>query len=253
MRTMAEIAAEQKSGAASISANDPQLWASVPGNVSTGPASQAPAGPPPTGQEALIDQLKNKFFSNQRAPRPYVSGELSVPDVVDSLAIGPPSPGQGLDKAALMERIRIAKEEAATAALMAGVNDAGTSRTEVVYDDMARRDPFEPLLKGLRSGFFTDDLPGVETLRMVGVLRDKERTLALLEDMDGHSYIMRPGDPVAHGRIVSVGEERVVIAVDEYGWTRTVVLQLTSRGADPSKSLGANAASAMPATMDHPE
>jgi len=96
------------------------------------------------------------------------------------------------------------------------------------------------LLKGLRSGFLSDALPSVESLRMVGVLKDSDQALALMEDTDGHSYIMRPGDPVNNGRVLSVGEARTVVQVDEYGWTRTVVLQLTSRGGDPSKSLGAN-------------
>jgi hypothetical protein len=44
--------------------------------------------------------------------------------------------------------------------------------------------------------------------------------------------------------VLSVGEARTVIQVDEYGWTRTVVLQLTSRGGDPSKRLGARSSSA---------
>ena len=111
-------------------------------------------------------------------------------------------------------------------------------RTEVFYSDEGRRDPFEPLLKGLRSGFSTDDLPSVEALRMVGVLHDADQAMALMEDTDGHSFILRPGDPVQNGRVLSVGEQRTVVQVDEYGWTRTVVLQLSTRGSDPAKALG---------------
>jgi hypothetical protein len=112
-------------------------------------------------------------------------------------------------------------------------------RADVRYDDLGRRDPFEPLLKGLRSGFVSDDLPTVESLRMVGVLHDADMAMALLEDMEGHSYILRPGDLIANGQVLAVGAERVLFTINDYGFTRTVALQLSPRGADPSKSLGA--------------
>lgn len=200
-----------------------------------------------TGQEALIEKLKTKFFSGQRAPKPYLTEQGILAEQLKTGEVGsfgPPSPGSDMDREALLERIRQAalQNEQLPANMLPSV-PGGPARTEVFYDDLGRRDPFEPLLKGLRSGFLSDELPSVEALRMVGVLKDDEQAMALMEDTDGHSYIMRPGDPVANGRVLSVGEARTVIQVDEYGWTRTVVLQLTSRGGDPSKSLGARSAS----------
>lgn len=200
-----------------------------------------------TGQEALIEKLKSKFFSGQRAPKPYLTEQGILAEQLKTGEVGsfgPPSPGADMDREALLERIRQAalQNENIPANMLPSV-PGGPVRTEVFYDDLGRRDPFEPLLKGLRSGFLSEELPSVEALRMVGVLKDDDQALALMEDTDGHSYIMRPGDPVANGRVLSVGEARTVIQVDEYGWTRTVVLQLTSRGSDPSKSLGANSAS----------
>lgn len=201
-----------------------------------------------TGQDALIEKLKNKFFSGQRAPKPYLTEQGILAEQMKTGevgAYGPPSPGSDMDREALLERIRQAalNNENLPANMLPSV-PGGPVRAEVFYDDLGRRDPFEPLLKGLRSGFLSDELPSVEALRMVGVLKDTEQALALMEDTDGHSYIMRPGDPVANGRVLSVGEARTVIQVDEYGWTRTVVLQLTSRGGDPSKTLGARSQSA---------
>lgn len=200
-----------------------------------------------TGQEALIERLKSKFFSGQRAPKPYLTEQGILAEQMKTGEVGsfgPPSPGSDMDREALLERIRQAalQNEKLPANMLPSV-PGGPARTEVFYDDLGRRDPFEPLLKGLRSGFLSDELPSVEALRMVGVLKDDDQSLALMEDTDGHSYIMRPGDPVNNGRVLSVGEARTVIQVDEYGWTRTVVLQLTSRGSDPSKSLGANSLS----------
>ncbi|HWO57361.1 MAG TPA: AMIN domain-containing protein [bacterium] len=196
-----------------------------------------------TTQEALIDRLKAKFFSNNRAPKPYLTEEgilIEQLQNMDSAVYGPPTPGTEIDREALLERIRLASQHPGIPANMLPSVPGGPARVEVFYDDLGRRDPFEPLLKGLRSGFISEALPSVETLRMVGVLKDEERAMALMEDTEGHSYIMRPGDPVENGRVLSVGEMRTVIQVDEYGWTRTVVLQLSPRGADPSKALGAN-------------
>ena len=200
-----------------------------------------------TGQDALIDRLKAKFFSGQRAPKPYLTEQGILAEQLktgDVGSFGPPSPGSDMDREALLERIRQAtlQNDNIPANMLPSI-PGGPVRREVFYADLGRRDPFEPLLKGLRSGFLSDELPSVETLRMVGVLKDDDQALALMEDTDGHSYIMRPGDPVANGRVLSVGEVRTVIQVDEYGWTRTVVLQLTSRGGDPSKTLGANSSS----------
>ena len=200
-----------------------------------------------TGQDALIDRLKAKFFSGARAPKPYLTEEGIMNELKngESTAFGPPSPGSDMDREALLERIRQAalQNESGIPANMLPSVPGGPARAEVFYDDLGRRDPFEPLLKGLRSGFLSDELPSVESLRMVGVLKDNEQSLALMEDTDGHSYIMRPGDPVNNGRVLSVGEARTIVQVDEYGWTRTVVLQLTSRGGDPSKALGLRSAS----------
>lgn len=224
------------------------LWASTAANVETTQPQTGQAGTTKP-EEALIDRLKNKFFSGRPAPRPYSTEEgdlqeqlrrLGAGMPVDSNIYGPPTPVMTYDRETLLERIRQATQNAA---LHGGDTLAanGPARVDVRYDDLGRRDPFAPLLKGLRSGFVSDDLPTVESLRMVGALRDDQEALALLEDMEGHSYIMRAGDQVAHGRVVSVGEQRVLFSVDEYGWTRTVALQLTPRGGDPTKTLGANA------------
>jgi hypothetical protein len=112
------------------------------------------------------------------------------------------------------------------------------TRTVLYYDDMARRDPFQPLVTGLRSGFMTDELPDIETLRLVGVLHDDHEPLALLENVEGFSYIMRIGDKVSTGALVAIQGNRAMFRVQEYGWSHVVALQLTPRGSDPSKTLG---------------
>ena len=85
---------------------------------------------------------------------------------------------------------------------------------------------------------------------MVGMLSDDYEALALLEDMEGHSYILRAGDPIENGHVVAVTERRVMFEVDDYGWLRRVTLQLSPRGSDPSKALGFRHASDSPDSGD---
>lgn len=190
----------------------------------------------------LLDRLKTKFFGNQTAPRPYTT--VDPEGLPGAEPYGPPTPSNDLDREALLERIR--QTEQRVAAGESGHNatedeeGAGgiPTRTMLYYDDMGRRDPFAPLVTGLRSGFVTDQLPVIETLRLVGVLHDDVEALALLENVEGYSYIMRSGDKVQNGSLVAVQGNRALFRVDDYGWSHVVALQLTPRGSDPSKALG---------------
>jgi hypothetical protein len=226
------------------------MWASTtspnPDGKSVSPSSTPAHAEPvddtevqPTG--TLLDRLKTKFFGNHIAPRPYTTIEGEIPGA-DSY--GPPTPSNDLDREALLERIR--QTEQRVAAGGSGSQDMGDeggaggvpTRAILHYDDMGRRDPFAPLVTGMRSGFVTDQLPDVETLRLVGVLHDDVEALALLENVEGYSYIMRTGDRVQNGSLVSIQGNRALFRVEDYGWSHTVALQLTPRGADPSKALG---------------
>ena len=238
---------------ARASDREEQVWASVEAPEDLAVAEpNAPGTASPT-TESLIDRLKVKFFSDRPAPRPYTTTDLTaggqegIPP--DPTVQGPPTPASPVDREALLERIRLASQGIAAPSPEPTGEVAGSVRAEIHYNDMGRRDPFEPLLKGLRSGFVSEELPSVESLRMVGVLRDEQGAMALLEDMEGHSYIMRTGDAVASGRVLSVGDQRVIFSVDEYGFTRTVALQLSPRGSDPSKSLGATPQVTEPQTV----
>jgi len=100
------------------------------------------------------------------------------------------------------------------------------SRKKVEYDRAGRRDPFDALIEGQRSGLWTTALPRVESLRLVGILEDYDGTIALFEDMEGYGYILQEGDPVKNGYVKLVGEDRVLFQVDDYGWVHTIVLEL---------------------------
>jgi hypothetical protein len=123
------------------------------------------------------------------------------------------------------------------------------ARDMVIYDDMAKRDPFAPLVKGMHSGFVSDQLPSIENLRLVGVLRDDRESLALLENQEGYGYVLRAGDRVENGTVVAIQENRVLFRIQDFGWSHVVALQLTTRGSDPSKALGAKT----PAQLEYPD
>ena len=61
---------------------------------------------------------------------------------------------------------------------------------------------------------------------MVGILEDIDGYRALLEDADGSGYILSQNDKIKNGYLVSVTEDKAVFQITEYGWTRTVALEL---------------------------
>jgi hypothetical protein len=88
------------------------------------------------------------------------------------------------------------------------------------YDAFNRRDPFRSLVDG---AFNQSD-------RMDrGVVRGEVDRFALLEDASGYSYILRVGDRVHNGSVVSIGEDELVARVTNFGQTTTVRLRLVGR------------------------
>ncbi len=102
------------------------------------------------------------------------------------------------------------------------------SRKVIRYHSEGRRDPFSPLTGRDRyaSGKKRRAVPAAEQLRLVGIMRSLAGNKALLEDGEGNGYILAPGDRVRNGYLVSVSENKVLFQVTEYGWTKTVAMEL---------------------------
>jgi Tfp pilus assembly protein PilP len=96
----------------------------------------------------------------------------------------------------------------------------------VVYQTSGRPDPFMPLIEDATSSAKGGELPDVETLRLVGILQDKKVSRALFEDYNNYSYILRTGDRVKNGFVLSIEETRVVFQIRQYGWNRQVAIDL---------------------------
>jgi hypothetical protein len=93
------------------------------------------------------------------------------------------------------------------------------------YKAFNRRDPFQSLIIGeFEESEF--DLVDIYSVKLVGVLSGGMEKFAMLEDNNGYSYILQAGDPIRHGRIVSVGARTLVARVTMYGQTNSVTLQL---------------------------
>lgn len=97
-------------------------------------------------------------------------------------------------------------------------------RKIVSYRTSGYRDPFVPLVGA--TGQLSTGLPAIENLVLVGILEDIDGNRALLEDAEGNGYILMANDRIKNGYLVNVTSKKAVFQVTEYGWTRTVALEL---------------------------
>jgi len=99
-------------------------------------------------------------------------------------------------------------------------------RETLIYVSEGRRDPFVPLSEKIDFEFGELPLPAVENLKLVGTLEDYDGYKALLEDDGGYGYLLKAGDKVKNGYVVNVFKDRIFFQIEEYGWSRTISLDL---------------------------
>ncbi len=97
------------------------------------------------------------------------------------------------------------------------------------YDAFNRRDPFRSLVDGAFNQSDRMDTVNLSAVQLVGIVRGEVDRFALLEDASGYSYILRVGDRVHNGSVVSIGEDELVARVTNFGQTTTVRLRLVGR------------------------
>lgn len=153
------------------------------------------------------------------------------------------------DKAATPAKGAAVNKNVATAPATAKAADAGTAASTdtsstlapipmgsvnlrenmYYYDAFNHRDPFRSLVDGEFNRNDKMDLVNLSAVQLVGVVRGEVDRFALLEDIDGYSYILRVGDRVHNGTVVSIGEDELVARVTNFGQTTTVRLHLVGR------------------------
>ena len=102
-------------------------------------------------------------------------------------------------------------------------------RLVITYGAENRRDPFATLInEGVGSSNPIEGrIPNVDGLRLVGILESTMgQNSALFEDTDNYSYILRAGDQVQSGYVLRVESDRVYFQIFEYGWSRTIALNI---------------------------
>ena len=97
------------------------------------------------------------------------------------------------------------------------------------YDAFNRRDPFRSLVDGAFNRSDKMDLVNLSAVQLVGIVRGEVDRFALLEDGSGYSYILRVGDRVHNGTVVSISEDELVARLTNFGQTATVRLHLVGR------------------------
>ncbi len=93
------------------------------------------------------------------------------------------------------------------------------------YKAFNRRDPFRSLIRG-EFEESEQDLVNIYSVRLVGILSGGVDRYAMLEDNNGFGYILKSGDPIRHGNVVSVGDRSLVARVSMFGQTNSVTLRL---------------------------
>lgn len=102
-------------------------------------------------------------------------------------------------------------------------------RLVIKYKARNHRDPFATLIDDTKTNDSPVErrIPNVEGLRLVGIIEaDGGTNQALFEDNTGYSYILKSGDKVKKGYVLRVEADRVYFQIFEYGWSRTVALEI---------------------------
>jgi hypothetical protein len=97
----------------------------------------------------------------------------------------------------------------------------------VEYEAAGRRDPFRALLVDeKKEGEIETDLLRLEGATLRGVVWSDGTYLALVSDKDGKSFLLREGDPVYQGRVLSVTQARATFEVSDFGDYQQIILKV---------------------------
>ena len=97
---------------------------------------------------------------------------------------------------------------------------------EFFYQSFGRPDPFRTLVDGKYEQTAGGEVVDVNSAKLVGVMWGDADQFALVEDGAGFGYILRVGDRVLNGRVVSIRKDRLTARLTLYGISNTVVLKL---------------------------
>ena len=91
------------------------------------------------------------------------------------------------------------------------------------YKALGKRDPFKPITEAEISA---DTLLDMAKAKLIGTIEDSTGYVALVEDKEEKGFILRPGDRIKNGRVISVRKNLAIFAVSDFGFTRTIILKI---------------------------
>jgi hypothetical protein len=97
------------------------------------------------------------------------------------------------------------------------------------YSAFNRRDPFRSLVSGKFVRNSRMEMVNLNAVELVGIVRGDLDRFALLEDDKGFNYILRIGDKVRNGTVVSISDQSMVARVTNFGQTSKFTLHLVQR------------------------
>lgn len=97
----------------------------------------------------------------------------------------------------------------------------------VVYEAAGRRDPCRALITDeKKEGQVETEFLRMEGASLKGVVWSDGQYLALITDKDGKSFVLREGDPVYQGRLISVTQSKAVFEVADFGDYQQITLKV---------------------------
>lgn len=106
------------------------------------------------------------------------------------------------------------------------MDDLLINREQYFYSSFGRRDPFGSLIKGRFASTGEGDLLDVGELMLVGVVWGDEDKFAVVQDKRDHSHVLREGDRVVNGRVISISENSLTVQHYFFGETANVTIYM---------------------------
>jgi hypothetical protein len=172
-------------------------------------------------EAAPVEPVQAETTSDELAGSEADSDESAEPGISEAAPAPTPAPATSNSSATPVTPAAISPPRPNAP----GVQVETAPKRKTIEYNASVKDPFMPLV-GAGKGQMVEGLPSLENLKLVGILEDREGNRALLEDGEGNGYILRANDRIRGGYVVSVADSKVIFQVTEYGWTRTVALEL---------------------------
>ena len=181
-----------------------------------------PVSKPSTNENKLKKVKKSSTVERVEAPQAQPKAKKDAPTVTQK-----PDEAAGDDKKSTS---RFRRKPAFSSKLKGTIVAEFPKRMVIKYRAGSATDPFASLIEKEASDAdkpMARKIPNVETSRLVGVLESSGgKNRALLEDVDGYGYILKPGDKVRKGYVSKIYSDKALFQLFEYGWSRTVALRL---------------------------